>query len=183
MNNIHKKLIKLAETPSDIREHLFTLFGYSVGNNHITEMGVRSVVSTWAFLAAKPTTLVCIDINYSPYFKEAETLAKEYNIDLKFLLQNTIEPGFEIEQTDVLFIDTLHTYPQLKQELFQHSHKVNNYIILHDTTTFGLQNESNIVSNPQGLQAAVLEFIEKDQNWEIANIYENCNGLAILKRI
>ena len=176
-------MISIAEMQTcDIREHVFTLFGYSLGNNHITEMGVAYVRSTWAFLAAKPKKLVSIDIEYHPNIEEAKVLAKENNIEFEFLLQSTIDPNFEIEQTDVLFIDTLHTYPQLKQELFQHSHKVNKYIILHDTTTYGLQNEYNITSYPQGLQAAVLEFIKKDQNWEIVNIYENCNGLAILKR-
>lgn len=182
MKQVYNKLISLAELQSDIREHLFTLFGYSIGNNHITEMGVRDVVSTWSFLAAKPKKLVCIDIYYSPNIEEVKVLAEQNNVELEYIMQDSIEPGYEIEQTDILFIDTFHTYPQLKQELFQHSHKVNNYIILHDTTTFGYKNESNYPSYPRGLRAAVSEFLEQKQNWKLVNIYENCNGLAVLQR-
>ena len=40
--------------PSDINEHLPTLKKYSEECEHITEMGVRWVVSTFAFLMGKP---------------------------------------------------------------------------------------------------------------------------------
>lgn len=183
MKEIYNKLITLAQTQSDVREHLFTLLGYSIGYDHITEMGVRDVVSTWSFLAAKPKKLVCIDIYESYNLDEAKQYALHNDIELEFLLQDTIDPSFQIENTDVLFIDTFHTYPQLKTELFQHSNNVNKYIILHDTTTFGLKNESNYPSYPRGLRAAVSEFLQYDTNWSLVNVYENCNGLAILERI
>ena len=44
----------LVNTPSDINEHLPTLRKYAEECDHITEMGVRWIVSTYAFLAAKP---------------------------------------------------------------------------------------------------------------------------------
>ena len=184
MSKIYNKLLDNVHVESDIREHLFTILGYSLYCDHITEMGVREVVSTWAFLAAKPKKLISIDINYSENIEEVKLLAKEENIDFTFLKQDTIERNFEIEKTELLFIDTLHTYPQLKQELFQHAHNVSKYIILHDTTTYGYINESNIFSSPhQGLRAAVLEFLEENKNWVLINSYEHNNGLGILQRI
>ena len=48
----------------------------------------------------------------------------------------------EIEETDLLFIDTWHDYLQLKKELFRHSNKVKKYIILHDTVFYGFINEN-----------------------------------------
>ncbi len=39
----------LCNEKSDINEHLPTLKRYAEKCDHITEMGVRSVVSTWAF--------------------------------------------------------------------------------------------------------------------------------------
>lgn len=184
MITIYNKLLSMAETQSDIREHMFTLLGYSLHCDHITEMGVRDVISTWAFLAANPKKLVSIDITYSPNIEEAKVLAKEANIEFEFLQQDTIARDFNIEKTDLLFIDTLHTYPQLKQELNQHANNVSKYIIMHDTTTFGFINESNIFSSPkQGLRAAVIEFLEENDNWMLINSYEHNNGLGILKRI
>ena len=53
-NKIYYKLRTQIETITDIREHLLTLMFYAFECKHITEMGVRDVVSTWAFLAAKP---------------------------------------------------------------------------------------------------------------------------------
>ena len=44
----------LCNTPSDINEHMPTLYQFACTCSHITEMGVREVVSTWAFLNAKP---------------------------------------------------------------------------------------------------------------------------------
>ena len=50
-------------SPSDINEHLPTLKRYADECEHITEMGVRWVVSTYAFLMSKPKKLVSIDID------------------------------------------------------------------------------------------------------------------------
>jgi len=53
-NIIFKKFNELSNTQSDINEHLGTLKKYTQECNIIVEMGVRSIVSTWAFLAGKP---------------------------------------------------------------------------------------------------------------------------------
>lgn len=181
MERIRAKLLSLVETPSDINEHLFTLMGYAMGCKHITEMGVRGVVSTWAFLAAKPEKLISIDIMDCP-IQEASDAATEAGIQFEFLKQDTIEPHFQIEETDFLFIDTLHIYPQLKQELVQHHQKVKKYIALHDTFTFGYANEGGVQTpENQGLKPAVLDFISHNRHWVICNSYDHDNGLTILR--
>ena len=50
----------LCNRGSDINEHLPTLKKYSEECDHITEMGVRWLVSTFAFLMGKPKKLVSI---------------------------------------------------------------------------------------------------------------------------
>jgi hypothetical protein len=50
-------------TESDINQHLETLKNYAAKCQHITEMGVRGIVSTWALLAGKPKTFKCYDIS------------------------------------------------------------------------------------------------------------------------
>ena len=52
------------KTRSDINEHLPVLKEYCEKVNHITEMGVRTIVSTYAFLMAKPKKMISYDIVY-----------------------------------------------------------------------------------------------------------------------
>ena len=50
MNNIKKNFDTLCNTKSDINEHLITLSNYASKCNSVTEFGVRSCVSTYAFI-------------------------------------------------------------------------------------------------------------------------------------
>ncbi len=163
--------------PSDINEHMPTLQKYASECKHITEMGVRTVVSTWAFLEAKPKKLVSIDINDCP-ISQAQNLAKDAGIDFAFIRGDTRK--IEIEETDLLFIDTWHVYEQLQKELELHANKAKKYIILHDTTTFGVRGED---PNQLGLWPAVEEFLNTNTNWKLRERFYNNNGLTVLERI
>jgi hypothetical protein len=48
-----------------------------------------------------------------------------------YLGNNVLE--VEIEETELLFIDTYHYYAQLKKELKLHAGKISRYIAFHDT--------------------------------------------------
>jgi len=176
---------------NDINEHLPVLKKYSEECQHITEMGVREAFSTYAFMMGKPEKLVCIDIMPIDEAKVAK-LCVDNNIDFKFILNNTTK--IDIEETDLLFIDTEHNYLQLKTELLMHANKAKKYIIFHDTVTFG-HRDSNAYgcyvnlecidsddSQKQGLIPAINEFLEKNKNWKMHEHYTNNNGLMILKR-
>lgn len=52
-----------------------------------------------------------------------------------FIQASTLD--IEIDETDLLFIDTQHTYAQLIAELRKHHSKVRRWIALHDTMIFG----------------------------------------------
>jgi hypothetical protein len=192
MEKIKNKYIENCKINSDINEHLPTLYRYAQECSHITEMGVRWVSSTWAFLLSSPKTLISYDIVKHENINEVISISKEYNINFVFIEQDVLK--VEIENTDLLFIDTLHTYQQLLSELYLHSTKVSKYIILHDTISFGRVDEilynhtSEIIKNTStiksGLMTAIDEFLisEKGSFWEIHEHYENNNGLTILKR-
>ena len=62
MINLEHKLNQLYQTPSDINEHIPTLIKYGQECNHITEMGVRGIISTWAFLGSAPKKMISYDI-------------------------------------------------------------------------------------------------------------------------
>jgi hypothetical protein len=84
----------------------------------------------------------------------------------------------DIEETDLLFIDTLHVYEQLQEELRLHAGKVRRYIVLHDTMTFGERGE---VQGRLGLRPAVEEFLAQG-TFYVKDRYENNNGLTVLER-
>jgi len=175
-------------TPSDINEHLEVLYDLAKECSHITEMGVRSVVSTWAFMYRNPSVLVGIDLHVHPNIDEA---LKVYT-NWKFIQADTLK--IEIEPTELLFIDTLHIYTQLKKELFKHGKKAKKYIVLHDTNTYGKIDEPTDWQTPeimqnykqeekQGLIPAIEEFLNENKEWYIYRQYTNNNGLTILKRV
>lgn len=180
MNKIEARYLEKFNTPSDINEHLPALRTLAEECNHITEMGVRFVVSTWAFLLAKPKKLISIDIQYYSEIEEAIKLAQEEKIDFSFIVGDTTK--IEIEETDLLFIDTLHTYGQLKQELNLHAQKVRKYIAFHDTVTFGSADEQGPRTFGPGLRPAIYEFLENNSQWYIFKDYTNNNGLLVLKK-
>ena len=179
MDKLKEIYERLCSTPSDINEHLPTLKKYAEECEHITEMGVRWVVSTYALLMGKPKKLISYDINGINWQPIAE-MVKE-NTDFTFEVGNTL--NLEIEETDLLFIDTLHNYNQLKGELELHGNKAKKYIIFHDTTSFEWIGESYTGKVDEiGLWPAIEEFLEKNPHWKIFERFTNNNGLTILKR-
>jgi len=178
----------LIVTESDINEHLVTLRKYAEECEHITEMGTRYVCSTWAFVIAKPKKVVCYDIltnldltKFNQRLDEIKFHAKKLDVDFSFNLKNVLE--IEIDETDLLFIDTYHEYNQLKKELELHSKKVKKYLIFHDTTTFGDKGETFKEPNTIGIIPAIYEFLEENKDWNLCEKFENNNGLTILKKI
>ena len=179
-------------TESDINEHLPTLKKYASKCDHVTEMGVRSVVSTWGLLAGYPKRFIGYDVEWHDNIKSALIHAKYNGIDMEFIQKDVHK--VEIEETDLLFIDTEHTYDALSTELRMHSDKVNKYIIMHDTTTFGyigcyilgfVQDGDNLqgLIPGKGIWPAIEEFLEKNNDWKLREKFENNNGLTILERI
>ena len=192
MKLIEDKFNELKNNPSDINEHLETIKEYSSQCKHITEMGVRWVVSTWAFLMGKPDKMISYDIVTNTQINEVINACNEYGLNFKFIEADVLK--IQIEKTELLFIDTLHTYNQLIQELTLHSKNSSKYIILHDTTSFGIKDESiynhasdiikSTAETKHGLKNAITDFLitEDGKNWEIHKEYTNNNGLTILKR-
>ena len=199
--NLEKKYVELCNTPSDINEHLATLCRYATECDHVTEAGVRYVVSTFGLMMGKPRHLVSVDIVHPndmtggqndvikgrDEFALAERFAKENDVNFKFVLGSTLD--LTLEPTDLLFLDTLHQYEQLSKELERHHVHVGKYIILHDTQTFAYRNEGedinmNIVRSnvKRGLWLAINEFLENHQEWEMHEQFLNNNGLTVLKR-
>jgi glycosyltransferase involved in cell wall biosynthesis/predicted Zn-dependent protease len=162
-------------TPSDIHEHLPTLYALAGECRHVTEMGTRTGVSTTALLYAQPQVLVCYDTARYPQVDRLRQLAGR--TEFIFYQQNVL--WAEIEETDLLFIDTWHVYEQLRDELRLHAPKVRKYIVLHDTTTFGERGETE---GHRGLWPAVEEFLAEG-TFRLKARYENNHGLTVLEAV
>ena len=173
---IEEKYQLLCATPSDINEHLPTLRKYATGCESIVEVGVRAIVSTWVFLAAKPKQLLSVDITHPKEYGgdlfEVYDRADEQGVNFGFVERSSLE--IELPEHDLLFIDTLHTYAQLSAELEKHHSKVKKYIAMHDT---------NLAGDPDNMKGAVNDFLVKHPEWAIKEYFDNCNGLTILHRV
>jgi len=182
MTNIETKYLDKCNTVSDINEHLPTLRKYAEECEHVTEMGVRWITSTWALLAGRPKKMISYDIlnpsHWGADIGEVISYATKEQLDFTFYQADVLT--IEIEPTDLLFIDTVHNYIQLKNEFRLHADKVRKYIILHDTTLFGHTDETG---GGIGLIPALKEFLSDNTDWVIHETFTNNNGLTILKRI
>ncbi len=165
----------LCKTKSDINEHLPALRDLASECDTIIEMGVRTCVSTWAFIEGLKVggTLVSIDIKhpskYGADLTPVEKACKNKGINFKFNEADTL--AIEIPEVDMLFIDTLHTYEQLKGELEKHGNKAKKYLVFHDT-----------VSCEEELMPAIEEFLKKNKKWKVREHYTNNNGVLVCEK-
>lgn len=186
---------------SDIYQHLPILYEYAKNCDHVTEMGARGGNSTRAFLYANPKKFVSYDYQYKtpePHLlHEVNKLisifekSKEIGINCEYIGEDVL--NVEIEETDLLFIDTWHCYEQLKKELQLHAGKVKKYIAFHDTFTYGQKGEGypNMdVNHPRrdtfdgngGIRKAIDEFLEQNTEWKIDYETEENNGLIVISK-
>lgn len=164
-------------TPSDINELLPVLVQFGSECKHITEFGVRDAVSTVAWAHCHPDYLVLYDWHVSAYARKVWGLA---NLAGVRCVLNQMDTRYIVtEDTDLLFIDTLHTEDQLYMELGNNAKNVRKYIVLHDTTTFGEYGET---PGSRGLNHAIADFLANNRYWRKEYETTRNNGLTILKR-
>src|SRR4029078_1132257 len=107
----------------------------------VVEIGLRDMVSSWGLLKGLADNLslhrsyIGIDVNYPDLsiLNTASALAARHGIAFKFICANDMD--IDIEPTELLFIDSLHTYCHLSYELEKFSPQVSKYIALHDTSS------------------------------------------------
>lgn len=174
INEYHLKNCKI---PSDIHEHLPVLERYAINCDTICEMGVRKGISTWTFLNARPKKLVSYDKEYSINLEKHKEYAKKEGLDYEYIVQDVLQT--QIDEYDFLFIDTWHTYTQLKQELKLHANKAKKYLAFHDVFTFGERGEDG---RDLGLIPAIMEFLRDNPQWRIGYYTPKNNGLLVLTK-
>lgn len=165
--------------PSDINEHLPLLSFLAQQCDHVTEFGVRTGASTLAFLhglrGKHDARLRSFDINDDFNVKRSfEPLTKT---DWVFVMASTLTIP-KIEPTDLLFVDTLHSYTQVSMEVELHGEQAKRWIAFHDTQTFGLIGDNG----SQGINAAIDRFMAARPEWRIVYRTPRNNGLTVIER-
>ena len=188
-----------SNTPTEINEHLPTLFSLAKECSSIVELGVCHGKSTRALLASG-TKLRSYDVWIEPRVLELFNHAKSIGRDVDYIKESSIK--CEIDECDMLFIDSWHNYYQLRKELKLHADKVKKYLVFHDTMSCGSSDEgleawgNGAGINVQkvyedldttefknyGINSAIFEFLSENQNWVVKKHYKNNNGLTVLER-
>ena len=194
------------DTPSNVFEHIPVLAEYAEKCTSVAELGVDHMVTTWAFLKGlrfnkkKKKNLTCVDIQAKPTeFDSRAALAQKNRITMEFVLADSTKVS--LPKVDLLYIDTAHHYGQLSRELEKHHPRVAKYIIMHNTEIDGkfgevvrmcyymdvqkICKEHGFTQEElvQGLQPAILGFINKHPEWRVEKHLPNNNGLTILSKV
>lgn len=187
----------------DISQHLITLSNLATECESILECGVRSIVSSWAFInglvlnKSKNKELCCCDMELSANHEILKNMCNQYSINHTFFVCNDLD--LEMKEYDMIFIDTWHIYGHLKRELNKMHSFAKKYIVLHDTEIDGIYGESvrcglDIEKQmkesgytreeiTQGLKRALNEFLSEHSEWKVKKHYTHNNGLTILERV
>jgi len=163
---------------SDINEHLPMLSFLAEQCDHVTEFGVRTGESTLAFLhglrCKHDARLRSYDINDDYNVNQFHSMTLT---DWVFVLASTLTIP-KIEPTDLLFIDTLHSYTQVSQELALHGDQAKRWIAFHDTWTFGATGDNG----GEGINKAIQEFMNARPEWRVVYHTHRNNGLTVIER-
>lgn len=198
--------VRYAEAAADagnfINEHIPTLYEYARLCEHVTECGVETANSSWAFARGlrdngrSVKTLVSVDLNYHPTISHVRAACASNGIDFTFKQGNDIY--IALGDTDMIFIDTWHVYGHLKRELDAHHSRVARWIVMHDTEVDGvfgetlrrkwdpwkqaIENAYPVEEVKSGLRPAINEFLAEHPEWRMTKRWTNCNGLTVLQR-
>lgn len=188
---------------SDINEHLETLKKYAERCESVLELGVRGVISSWAFAYglslndSQNKTLYCNGI--APCrISDLQYECGLNGIELKYKWCSDLDLKFPDDSFDMVFIDTFHVYGQLKRELELFSKVSKKYIIMHDTTVDAIHGEakrcrlnlkqmSKETGIPEheidrGLKPALDEFLTSHPEWKTKEVFTHNNGLTVIEK-
>jgi len=171
-----QQIYELRSKSGNVSGHMEVFKQLASEVDHITDFGFGGGWAASGFLIAKPKIYITYDIALQGVHNDYREMVKD---DTNFIAIEADTANIEIELTDLLFIDSMHTYTHCKKELTLHGHKVSKYILLHDTVTYGPRGQDG---NAPGLIQAIEEFLLNNSHWHINKIYTHCHGLTVLER-
>ena len=122
--------------------------------------------------------LISCDIQVPTFLEFFDSI--ELPCSWQFRQRSTVDESLEIEETELLFVDSLHTYNQVKNELALHSSRVSKNIVFHDTYYHG--NFSRDIQGEEGILKSIDEFLETNKQWEKVYDVDFNHGLIVLEK-
>lgn len=175
---------------SAIAAHLPRLRQLATGCELAVEFGVKRAGSSTALLLGA-ARVISFDVVETAAARQLEQLAGErWTYRLEDSRQARIPP------CDLLFIDSLHTYDQVRAELDRHADQVRRWLVFHDVTTFGevaavgetgkqawqYTPGKTVPANCYGIRPAIDALMIRDPSWHIAARVVESHGLLVLER-
>lgn len=174
---------EIPKVSSDISAHLPMLEYLAKQVYAVTEFGTRGCYSTSAFLSGCRGKVKSYDLHWNKDIDHLYDLSQQGKLPCKWSFEQgdtlKVKP---IEPTDMLFIDTLHTYGQVIGELNRHAHNVKKYLAFHDTSIYSQGTVSVDRPDEDGILKAVNQFMERRPEWEEVYRVEYNHGLLVLER-
>ena len=160
-------------TKSDFNEHCEKLKELASQCDHVTDFGSRASTSTVALLAGQPEKIVSY-VNDRVFNR----ILTDRQGESEFITQKGDSLTTDIEETDMLFIDTRHTADHFLAELERLAPKVRRWIVRHDTQIYGERGEDG----GAGLLPAMRKFMADNPEWSVFYHTVNNYGLTVISR-
>lgn len=174
-----------------ISVHLPRLRALAEGLELAVEFGVKRGASSSALLLGADH-VVSYDIASTPEARELKRVAGDR---WEYWIEDSRRA--DVPECDLLFVDSLHTFEQCRDELAVHGNKASKFLVFHDTQTFGTvgaEGESgrqkwtyaagkgSVPLDCLGIRHAVDLFQIDNPQWRIAAAYPDSHGLLVLAR-
>ncbi|HET9564651.1 MAG TPA: class I SAM-dependent methyltransferase [Mycobacterium sp.] len=174
-----------------ISAHLSRLRHLAEGCELAVEFGVKRGFSTTALLLAAQHVLSVDLVSHA----ELRVLRRYADESHWIFLQGDTRL-IDIPECDLLFVDADHSYVSVNAELQRHADKVRQWLVFHDTITFGSiaadgetgkhrwQHVLGLSVPPEflGIRPAIDELMIRDPSWRIHAHHTDSHGLLVLKR-
>lgn len=165
----------------------------------ITELGIFQGHSICAFLRGNPKKVIGYDIDLSHVNQDVlKKFANDKNIELEFYEGDSLQ--INIQETDLLFLDSRHFYEHVILELQRHAPMTKKYIIVHDVNypydkkVMMWRYINDLIKRPKSelvwatytykkVRQAVEEFLNDNKDWTLLEDVKENSGMMILKCI
>lgn len=175
---------------SAMAAHLPRLRALAEGCELAVEFGVKRGASSTALLLGA-NHVISYDIVATP---DAQALQRMVGGRWAYRLQDSRTA--DVPLCDLLLLDSLHQYAQVKAELDAHADRARHWLVFHDVSTFGeigADGESgrhlwtytvgqSVPPAAYGIRPAIDELLIRDPTWHIAARYVDSHGLLVLER-
>lgn len=180
--------------PTAITPHLQTIRHYASKCEVACEFGVKKGFSSSALLMGA-SVVHSWDIVPTREAQHLQQITPRWNYHIADSRDKYA--WFSVtSRCDLLLLDSLHTYEQVKAELELVKGRVDKYLIFHDWITFGsigadgesgrqswtYQTGVSVPEEHLGIMPAILGFMAEEPEWDVLEANPFSHGLLVLKR-